>query len=227
MLLNICQENSQTLSMQAINDTSVHRLSVHRLMILFVEGEVLARNIIRTFLQQNYDILIAANGNEALEISRRYRGSIHILLIDEELQFGSSPLQWLIGAERPGIRIVPISGDSRVGPSAGLCKPFQLGVLHDRLRESLDRHKTEYRGVILVADDDRVRRERIRQILIGDGYSVLTAHSSAEADTIVNGISGIALVIDSKLINDLPNPLAPATLLSSVRRLLELKMATG
>jgi CheY-like chemotaxis protein len=209
--------------MQSINVDK----SVHRLMILFVEGEVLARNIIRTFLQQNYDILIAANSKEALEISRKYGGSIHILLIDEEAQFDCSPLQWLIGAERPGIRIVPIAADSRVRTSAGLGKPFQLGVLHDRLRECLDRRKTEYRGVILVADDDWVRRERIRKILIGDGYSVLTAHSSGEADTIVNGISGIALVIDSKLINDLPNPLSAATLLSSVRRLLEHRMATG
>jgi CheY-like chemotaxis protein len=191
-----------------------------RQTILFVEREVVPRNIIRIFLQKNYDVLIAANGDEALATSREYKGAIDILLGDVELRGqGSLPLHTLIAAERPEIRLLAIGTDSdetfHGETEPFLRKPFQLASLRDKLREL-----SENPGVLLVVDGDPVRRERIRQILIGD-YSVLTASSTAEGAAIKNGMSGIDLVVDSELISHLTHPFTAAALRSRVRRLLQ------
>ena len=124
--------------------------NTHHLTILFVEREVLARNIIRTFLQPNYSLLIAADGNEALEVSRRYRGEIHVLVSGEErVGLDGIPAHCLIRAERPEIRILPIVGEPQEFVSGChlppfLTRPFQLGILHARLNEVLERNAGKY-----------------------------------------------------------------------------------
>ena len=124
--------------------------NTHHLTILFVEREVLARNIIRTFLQPNYSLLIAANGNEALEVSRRYVGEIHVLVSGEEkVGLDGIPVHCRIRAERPKIRILPVVGESQEFVSSChlplfLTRPFQLGILHTRLNEVLERDAGRY-----------------------------------------------------------------------------------
>jgi DNA-binding response OmpR family regulator len=205
-------------------------MQTHRhLTILFAEGEVLARNSIRTFRQTNYDVLVAATAFEAMEVSGGYKGTIDLLLSDLEMAGSSAfPLHRVIGAERPGIKILLIGNDFGESipdshPPAFLSKPFQLDALHARLKELLKRDTgtDENSKVILVVDGDPVRRERITRILSTSSYSVLTASSAAEAEEITDGISAIDLVIDSELISRLPDPLSPAALLWRVRRLLE------
>jgi two-component system, cell cycle sensor histidine kinase and response regulator CckA len=126
-----------------------------RLRILFVEGDVLARNIIRTFLQESYDVLVAANGGEALEVSRNYEGPIDILLSDAEMAgLAGLPLHYVVKAERPGIVILLMTADSRKSTRDGqvrgfLSKPFQLGALYAALKGVLEeRHsnKQEFEG---------------------------------------------------------------------------------
>jgi DNA-binding response OmpR family regulator len=130
-------------------------LSNRRLRIMFVESDVLARNIIRTFLQEGYDVLVAANGDEALEVSRNYKGAIDILLSDAEMWgVAGLPLHYVVDAERPGIIILLTTADSRKSTPDGqlqrfLSKPFQLGALHAALKEVLEernRNKQEFEG---------------------------------------------------------------------------------
>jgi DNA-binding response OmpR family regulator len=111
------------------------------LTILFAGGEVLVRNIVRTFLRENYDVLVAASGYEALELSRGYEGVIDILLSDVEMAGRDGlPLHWLVGVERPGIKILLTADGSRKPDHDGqlvplLNKPFRLDTLHARLEE--------------------------------------------------------------------------------------------
>jgi CheY-like chemotaxis protein len=197
-----------------------------RLTILFAEREVVARNLIRIFLQRNYDVLFAADGNEALALSREYLGTIDILLSDLELASrGGLSLQSLIGAERPGIRILSIRGrflESSGSDSPPSHKPFEFAVLHDKLTELSASSVGTYNVLktVLVIDSDASRLERIIEILSGN-YSVLTANSSAEAQQITGRNSPIDVVIDSESISRLPHPFTPAALLSLVRVRLE------
>jgi CheY-like chemotaxis protein len=199
----------------------------HRLTILCAEREVVARNIIRVFLQRNYAVLFAANGDEALALSREYLGTIDILLSDLEMAGrGDGSLQSVIGAERPGIRVLRIrdaSPESAAGSEAAqLRRPFQLALLHDKLSE-LSARSTGTDAVsktVLVIDGNASRRERIKAMLTGN-YAVLSANSSAEADAIRAQIPGIDLVIDSESISRLPHPITPAALLSLLGMLLE------
>jgi two-component system, cell cycle sensor histidine kinase and response regulator CckA len=126
-----------------------------RLRILFVEGDVRVRNIIRIFLQEGYDVLVAANGDEALEVSRNYEGVIDILLCDAEMAgLAGLPLHYVIDAERPGIISLLMTADSHKSAPDGqvqrfLSKPFQLGALHAALQEVLEerpRNKPEFGG---------------------------------------------------------------------------------
>jgi DNA-binding response OmpR family regulator len=135
-------------------------VSKRRLRVLFVEGDVLARNIIRTFLQEAYDVLVAANGDEALEVSRNYEGAIDILLSDAEMAgLAGLPLHYVVDAERPGIVILLMTPESdkaaRDGQVRGfLSKPFQLGALHAALKAVLgnDTGTNRNSGGILAPD---------------------------------------------------------------------------
>jgi DNA-binding response OmpR family regulator len=112
--------------------------------ILFAERRVLPRNIIRIFLQENYEVLVAADGHEALELSQAYLGTIDVLLSDVGIAGrGGLPLHRVIVDHRPGIRILPIATHPDESLSVThsepfLTKPFQLGELYGALEELLE-----------------------------------------------------------------------------------------
>ena len=72
-------------------------------VVLLAEDEPLVRNLVRTVLiEEGYSVLDAEDGKKALELSRQYDGSIHVLLTDFRMpQMDGLELCSYISRERP------------------------------------------------------------------------------------------------------------------------------
>ena len=116
--------------------------------VLLVEDEAPVRVILRRTLEAaGYEVLAAASGAEALDISRHRPEKIHLLLTDVLMPgMNGVALSQIVAAERPSTRVLFMSGHpketfSRHGLDAAsvrlLRKPFSATVLCRELREVL------------------------------------------------------------------------------------------
>ncbi|HUO59436.1 MAG TPA: response regulator, partial [Candidatus Acidoferrales bacterium] len=111
--------------------------------ILLAEDEVGIRAMTRAYLESlGYNVLEAADGSEAIKISREYDGSIDLVLTDILMPVvrGDAVVR-SIRRERPGIKALYISGYSEdlSGDSSDLLlKPFDFPELGRRVRSILD-----------------------------------------------------------------------------------------
>ena len=108
--------------------------------IMVVEDEYSIRKLAREFLEvQGFKVLEAACGDEALEISKKHRGPLHLVLTDVVMPGMSGPeMINRLSPSHPEMRVLYISGyaDSRVvdrslmNPGAEfLQKPFSFASL--------------------------------------------------------------------------------------------------
>ena len=115
-------------------------------VILLADDDRLVRNVVRAMLTKaGYAVLDATDGEHALEVSRKYEGSIHVLLTDMKMpRMDGLQLSSLISKERPGIKVLVMSGKTSgellvVGRSMDfLRKPFLPQTLWDRLNSLLE-----------------------------------------------------------------------------------------
>lgn len=118
--------------------------------VLVAEDERSIRRLIRELLGTlGYQVLEAADGNEALRVSREYGQAIHLLLTDSVMPFMSGrELAHQVRMERPEIRVLYISGYTAPALVANghgveradfLEKPFTPSTLARKVREVLDR----------------------------------------------------------------------------------------
>ena len=115
--------------------------------LLLVEDEAAVRRLTRRVLEERgYRVLEAADGNEALTISRRHGGPIHLLLTDVVMpRMNGRELAAIFSAERPEARVLYMSGypdDSVLQAGLGgqvpfLQKPFTPDGLAAKLRDAL------------------------------------------------------------------------------------------
>jgi DNA-binding response OmpR family regulator len=114
-------------------------------VVLLAEDEPLVRNLVRTVLtDEGYAVLDAADGKAALDLSRQYDGSIHILLTDVRMpRMDGLELCSHIVRERPEIKVLVMSGKLSGEPlvlgqaAYFLRKPFLPHVLRDKLKAML------------------------------------------------------------------------------------------
>jgi two-component system, cell cycle sensor histidine kinase and response regulator CckA len=127
-----------------MDDTS-GRLTSTQVVILVAEDEQVVRNLVRTVLTNaGYTVLDAVDGENALDISRRYSGWIHMLLTDVKMpKMNGLELSAHIIRERPGIKILIMSGKTSgepliVGHNVQfLRKPFLPETLRKRMSAML------------------------------------------------------------------------------------------
>jgi CheY-like chemotaxis protein len=121
--------------------------------VLVVEDEAGVRELACQFLSvKGYTVLEAESGPEALEVSHRYTGTIHLLLSDMVMpRMGGGELAAQLKATRPEIRIAFMSGYSEFSrgdlgkgfPEAPILqKPFSPASLVEIVREALARPLT-------------------------------------------------------------------------------------
>ena len=119
-------------------------------VLLFAEDEDNIREPAQEILEgRGYTVLSARNGAHAIEAARGWEGPIHLLISDVVMPgMSGGELASKLEAERPGIRVLYISGYpedaiARHGvlhPGRSfLQKPFPPGVLLQTVREILDK----------------------------------------------------------------------------------------
>jgi CheY-like chemotaxis protein len=111
-------------------------------VVLLVEDEAAVRTSTTEWLSRlGYTVLVAADGQSALELVRRRDGPIHVIITDVVLPRLNGPalVQELRGI-RPSLKVMFISGYARQVIPFGevlLSKPFELAELASKLREVL------------------------------------------------------------------------------------------
>ena len=118
-------------------------------VILLADDEVLIRNVARIVLQSaGYFVLAANDGEEALNISRQYPGTIHALLSDVNMpNLDGLELREQILFERPETKVMLMSGQAE-SPAKSipfLRKPFGSSVLKERIHQLLDSEQDQSR----------------------------------------------------------------------------------
>jgi DNA-binding response OmpR family regulator len=94
------------------NLPDLRSLGVHQPIILVAEDEVMIRNLVTILLQRKgHIVLSASDGQEALELSRKYPGTIDLVITDVEMpRLNGMDLCSHLLEERPGIKVIVMSG---------------------------------------------------------------------------------------------------------------------
>jgi CheY-like chemotaxis protein len=117
--------------------------------ILVVEDYPPIRAMVREILcSLGYHVLAASDGEDALRASRAHDGTIHLLVTDVVMpRLGGKDLAAILGAERPGIKVLYSSGYTEeaivqqgvLRPGvAFIAKPYRPGEIADKVRAVLD-----------------------------------------------------------------------------------------
>ena len=119
-------------------------------ILLVEDDESIRAVIVRILEREGYLVLAAATPMEAIERAGDHRAPIHVLLTDIGLLGVTGPqLARLLLADRPGLRVLYISGQAEAAMSQGrvggstafLQKPFSMQALLVQLRELLEQER--------------------------------------------------------------------------------------
>lgn len=112
-----------------------------QIVALIVDDEPIVRDVVSTALQTvGFFVLIANDGEEALRLSRRFDGAIHLLVSDIVMpKLDGIALRNQILKERPSIKVLLLSGqiDQALRGVPFMRKPFHVDVLQKRVRDML------------------------------------------------------------------------------------------
>jgi DNA-binding response OmpR family regulator len=117
----------------------------HHSVILIADDNGLVRNLVGLLMQHDgHFILSAADGQEGLDLSRQYPGTIDLVITDLEMpRMNGADLCGHLLQERPGIKLLVMSGEgaseivSRNVPLPALQKPFDGKTLRERVETIL------------------------------------------------------------------------------------------
>jgi CheY-like chemotaxis protein len=117
--------------------------------VLLVEDEEIVRELAREILEMcGYQVLVAANGSEALRACREHKGEIQLILTDVIMpQMSGRQLKEALATLRPGTSVLYMSGHAedaviRHGAHnegvAFIQKPFTPETLARKVRQVVD-----------------------------------------------------------------------------------------
>ena len=103
--------------------------------VLLVEPDQELQKLVRHLLEKSgYRVLLARHGAEAARLSKTYDGPVHLLMAEEG--DSSRSLAKRLQSRRSDMKVLFVSEN---GGESCLAKPFSLGTLAQRVRETLDR----------------------------------------------------------------------------------------
>jgi DNA-binding response OmpR family regulator len=127
----------------ALRSESVSNQVAREIVILIVEDEVMIRNLVqRILMAEGFEVLTAADGQEALEVLRAFPNLIHMLLTDVNMpKVNGFALAKQVHLERPQTKIVFMCGDwdfpGETLPANVILKPFHPQDLIEGVRREL------------------------------------------------------------------------------------------
>jgi CheY-like chemotaxis protein/anti-sigma regulatory factor (Ser/Thr protein kinase) len=153
--------------------------------VLLVEDDEHAIDLLSLYIAEaGFDVTVARNGEEGLELARRLRPSG--IILDIRLP-GLDGWEFLTGAKAdPEIADVPVIvvsmvDERRKGLALGAADYLVKPVARQDLLEALTRiTPLPAHGKVLAIDDDPIALELVRAVLAPVGYAVLTALSGEE-----------------------------------------------
>jgi len=115
--------------------------TMEKTVILVADDDGHVRDLIRQVLETDgYAVLTAADGEQALQVSRTFPTTIHLLLSDVLMpKLGGMALCEQLLRERPAMNVLLLSGTVEQ-PREGvpfLRKPFRVEILRDHVRRLL------------------------------------------------------------------------------------------
>lgn len=200
------EKKESTVSASASTNAQVQPLdpSIQR-RVLIVDDEMNIRRFLRhTLEQENYDVLEAASGSEAL--ARAMRERPHIILLDLRLpdMTGFEILEEL--KKKADTRHIPViilsiiqdlEQGYRLGASDFLNKPVNREKLIERIDRLLGPRQgpAEKDHIVVIEDDDSIRRA-IQVILESSGFEVTVCASAEEAEALLDQLSVDLILLD-------------------------------
>jgi len=170
----------------------------HHSVILVADDNVLVRNLVGLMTQhEGHVVLSAADGQEGLELSRKYIGSIDLLITDMEMpRMSGTDLCAHLLEERPGIKVLVMSGAdlsglaSQDGTLSFLHKPFDGKAVRERVQTILAAPRQLTDATILLSELYSELKQIDQEILSlnqsetgtrGAGPRLVTDHRKADS----------------------------------------------
>jgi len=171
-------------------------------LILVVDDEVAARELMANYLEPHYRVVLAGSGEEAVTKAQRLRPAAITLDILMPGRGGFDTLAALrTTPETAGIPIIIVSiiDQTKIGFALGatdyLIKPIQKPVLLETLRRHLPMHGGSS-GPILLVDDDPKNLELVELTLRSAGYKTHSVASGKLALDVLSSQPVTAVLLD-------------------------------
>ena len=177
--------------------------------VLIIDDSLTVRmDLHDAFRADGFRCLLCATGAEAREAFEA--GGFDVVVLDVVLPDADGVLLLRELRSRPGREgtvVLLLSTEAevsnrlhglRTGADEYVGKPYDTGYLVARARELLgeDRQTDDARPTVLVIDDSMTFRERLRELLEGEGYAVLTAPSGEEGLRLAADRRPNAVIVD-------------------------------
>ena len=171
-------------------------------LILVVDDEVPARELIASYLEAEYRIVMAESGAEVVQKARQLRPDAITL---DVLMPGGNGFETLVALQKTPetanipIIIVSIVDQKQVGFALGaadyLVKPIRKPVLLETIRKHVP-HQTDDDAAILLVDDDPKTLELLEETLRSAGYETQSVQSGARALEVLSSKLVSAVLLD-------------------------------
>ncbi len=155
-----------------------------RHVVLVVDDDAAQRDLMIRFLErQGFAARTASDGKKGLELAKALRPRAVLLDVMMPQMDGWSVLGAL--KEDPELASIPVVmvtfvDEKGLSASLGAADHVNKPVSWERLKQVMDRLR-DASGDVLVVDDDPDVRDRLRQVLERDGYTVIEAGNGREA----------------------------------------------
>jgi PAS domain S-box-containing protein len=156
-------------------------------LVLIVDDEVAARELLTSYLAPSYQIATAESGAEAIEKAKRLRP--HAVILDVLMGSGNG-FETLVALRKAPetadipIIILSIVDQKQVGFALGatdyLVKPIPKQILLETLRKYVS-SSSKNESAILLVDDDPKNLELVAEILRSAGYQTESVQTGARA----------------------------------------------
>ena len=185
------------------NRLSIAGGSREKPLILVVDDEVSARELLASYLQPEYRIVMAASGAELVQKAQQLRPDAITL---DVLMPGGTGFESLVALRKMPetanipIIIVSIVDHKRVGFALGaadyLIKPIRKPVLLETIRKHVPAASNDDDAAILLVDDDPRTLELLAETLRSAGYETQSVQSGLRALEVLSSKLVSAVLLD-------------------------------
>ena len=172
-------------------------------LLLIADDEFINREILREILQDEYELLFAENGEETLEVVRRCKNVLSLVLLDLKMPVMSGTDAMHVMRADPELAHIPIivaTSDQNaeveslhLGANDFISKPYpQASVIHARIQRAIELH--EDRLIITKTERDELTGLFNREFFYQYAEQFDHHHAFTEMDAIVFDINHFRLI---------------------------------